>query len=635
MKNLIKQYLDRGISRRHFLSGLGTLGVSSVAANSMASSLAPFIAEAQAANEVAEAGQPSWLRQMKGNGGALLVAQLKAAGIKYIFCNPATGSAPVYDAMVDETEIQLIQALEEGALAAMADGYAKATGKPAFVLIAPPGVPSFMTQMFNSWKDRTPVLLATDYAALDTMSRDANEDTDHMEVMTSATTKWHWVAQSAQSIPEVTRRALKFATTSPCGPVFLALPSDTLRQEVGAAIMDQSKFTVSTRIRPDAALVEQAARMLLEAKNPVLYIGDEITWSGAQKEVLQLAELLGTPVTQSAQLTMWSKPFPTRHPLYVGVNMARSRFPGEADVMLNLGDRTPVRMNPNTKLIHIELDPDNLARVTPTDVAMLADIKLAVTDLLAALRGMATDARLKQISGERIAKAREFTTKMREFRMAIGKDAWDRNPISIERVAMELENGLEKDTCLVAETDSGREILETYLTYGPEDKHWFSQAGIALGWCLGGAFGIKLALPDKPVVAVVSDGAFMFRGPQPLWSYARYRAPITVVVLNNQAYNNERNRMMGGGRQFQTGRDMACYLGDPTIDFAKLASGLGVEGEVVRDPAMLRPALDRAKKATIAGRPYLLDVHVERDGIGAVSDWHPEFTVEALRQRKV
>src|SRR4029077_16823940 len=119
----------------------------------------------------------------------------------------------------------------------------------------------------------------------------------------------------------------------------------------------------------------------------------------------------------------------------------------------------------------------------PTDVAMLADIKLAVTDLLAALRGMATDARLKQISGERIAKAREFTTKMREFRMAIGKDTWDRNPISIERVAMELENGLEKDTCLVAETDSGREILETYLTYGPEDKHWFSQAGIALGWC--------------------------------------------------------------------------------------------------------------------------------------------------------
>src|ERR1700680_5130344 len=121
MKNLIKQYLDRGISRRHFLSGLGALGVSSVAANSMASSLAPFIAAAQAANEVAEAGQPSWLRQMKGNGGGLLVEQLKAAGIKYIFCNPATGSAPVYDAMVDETEIQLIQALEEGALAAMAD----------------------------------------------------------------------------------------------------------------------------------------------------------------------------------------------------------------------------------------------------------------------------------------------------------------------------------------------------------------------------------------------------------------------------------------------------------------------------------------------------------------------------------
>jgi acetolactate synthase I/II/III large subunit len=634
MKHLIKQYLDRSISRRHFLSGLGTLGITSVAANSMASTLAPFMA--QAANENAEGGQPSWLREMKGSGGALLVAQLKAAGIRHLFFNPASAAAPVYDAMVDETDIQLIQALEEGALAAMADGYAKATGKPSFALIAPPGVPSFMTQMFNSWKDRTPVVLATDYAGRDNQGRDGSQDTDHMEVMTSATTKWHWVAQSAQSIPEVTRRALKFATTSPCGPVFLAFPGDTLREEAGAAVMDQSKFSVSMKIRPDPALVEQAARMLLEARNPVLYIGDEITWCGAQKEVVQLAELLGIPVTQTAQLNLWSKPFPSRHPLYVGVNMARSRFPGEADVTLNLGGRTPVRMNPKAKLIQIELDPDNLARVTPTDVGMIADMKLAVADLLAALHSMATDARLKQISEERIAKAREFTTKMREFRLAIGKDTWDRNPISIERVAMELENVLEKDTCLVAESDSGRESLETFLTYGPEDKRWFSQAGVALGWCLGGAFGVKLALPDQPVVAVVSDGAFMFRGPQPLWSYARYRAPITVVVINNQCYNNERNRMLGdGGRQFQTGRDMTCYLGDPAIDFAKLASGLGVEGEVVRDPAMLRPALERAKKATVSGRPYLLDVHVGRDGIGAASDWHPEFTIEALRQRKV
>src|SRR6185295_1057575 len=129
------------------------------------------------------------------------------------------------------------------------------------------------------------------------------------------------------------------------------------------------------------------------------------------------------------------------------------------------------------------------------------------------------------------------------------------------------------------------------------------------------AFGVQLAQPETPVVAVVGDGEFMFRGPQPLWSYARYRAPITVIVENNHSYDNERNRLwQRGGRQYETGRDMICYNGDPDIDFTKLAAGLGVEGEVVPGPASLRPALERAKRANADGRPYLLDIHVERGG---------------------
>jgi len=108
------------------------------------------------------------------------------------------------------------------------------------------------------------------------------------------------------------------------------------------------------------------------------------------------------------------------------------------------------------------------------------------------------------------------------------------------------------------------------------------------GWGLPAAFGVKLAHPDSQVVSVVGDGAFLFAGPQPLWSYARYKAPVTLIVCNNRSYNNERNRIWNiGGRQFQTGRDMTCYLGDPDIDYAKLASGFGVEGEIVAEPAQL------------------------------------------------
>jgi thiamine pyrophosphate-dependent acetolactate synthase large subunit-like protein len=127
----------------------------------------------------------------------------------------------------------------------------------------------------------------------------------------------------------------------------------------------------------------------------------------------------------------------------------------------------------------------------------------------------------------------------------------------------------------------------------------------------------------------------MFRGPQPLWSFARYRAPSTVIVINNHSYDNERNRLwQRGGRQFETGRDMICYNGDPDIDFTKLAAGVGVEGEVVAEPASLRASIERAKRANADGRPYLLDMQIERGGIGAPSTWHPGYSISAQRGRQ-
>jgi len=637
MKELIKQYLDRGVSRRKFLSGMTAVGMTAAGAQTLARSLAAFQAPAAAPQPDA---RPAWMREMKGTGGALLVAQLKAAGMEYIFFNPSTGEAPVYDALLDETAMHLIKALQEGALAAMADGYAKASGKMAMVMCARPGLPNAMTQMFNSWKDRIPMLVAVDDVDLDSLGQDAFEEAENMGEMTRPITKWYWTAESTEKIPEITRRALKFASTAPCGPVFVAYPEDTLAGEAQATIMDQSKFTVSMKVRPDPKLVEQAARLLIEASNPLLYVGDEITLSGAQKEVLELAELLGLPTTRTVGSMGWSRPFPSDHALYLGDYQSDLRYPGAVDVLLNMGSRMPyagarLKMKPAVKLIEVRSDPDNLARTYPAEVAILADIQAAAADLLAAVKSMATASRLKQISEERRSQVAGFTKQQDEFLHAIAKNRWDRNPISVERLGVELEQFLDKDTCFVTEIDSGR-TMEQLMTFGGSNKQYFSNGGRALGWGLPAAFGVKLAQPDLPVVSIVGDGAFLFSGPQPLWSFARYRAPVTIIVMNNQSYNNERNRIWAqGGRQFETGRDMACYLGDPEMDFSKMAAGFGLESEVVSEPAAIRPALERAKRATISGAPYLLDVRVERGGIGAASTWHPGFTLESMRTRKV
>jgi benzoylformate decarboxylase len=630
MKDLIKQYLDRGISRRQLTSGLSALGMSTVATKALAQSLAPFAASAQAATPQGP------MREMTGKGGALFVQQLKAAGVEFIFFNPSTGDAPIFDALADEPSIQLIKGVQEGVVAAMADGYARLSGKPGVVIVANVGLPNAMTQMVNTFKDRIPILVAVAAFGQDALGREGPQDYDYQESMLGPITKWRWTAQTAKSIPETTRRALKFASTPPAGPTFLAIPEDELRAEATATIMDQSLFDVSMKIRPDQDAVEKAARMLIEATNPLLSVGDEITLCRGEKEVVELAELLGLPVAGQGEFGVWSKPFPTRNPLYLGPMLRTMRFPGQIDVHLNIGSRYAEIAQKGAKLISIRQDATSLARVEPVDLAMVADTKLAAADLIAAVKSMATESRLKQIAEERASRTREYTKQAAKLHATIAASVGNGPAIRRERLAIELENGLEKDTIYVTDCDSGR-AMDPLMSFGGTDKTYISTGPNILGWAVSASFGAKLAQPDRPVVAILGDGSMMFGGPQPLWSHARYSAPVTTIVYNNRSYNNERNRIwtFSAGAQFKQGRDMTCYNGDPDVDFAKAAQAFGVEGETVKEASQIADALARAKRANVEGRPYLLDIHVERDGVGAGSAWHPSYSIADKRTRKV
>src|SRR5262245_29229185 len=381
MKELIKQYLDHGMSRRQLMTGLSALGMSTAAVKSVAQSLETF-----------GQGTPpaSAMRTLKGTGGALFVQQLKAAGVEHIFFNPSTGDYPIFDALVDEPAIHLIKGIHEGAVVAMADGYARASGQTGVVIVANVGLPNAMTQMVNSWKDQVPLVVAVASVEQDALGRDLFQESDYSELMTQPITKWYWAAKSTAAIPETLRRGMKFASTPPGGPVFLSLPNNTLREEAKAQIWDQAKFDVPMRIRPDKDAVEKAARILIEAKNPLMSVGDDITWCRGEKEAVELAELLGMPAaSQHGGLTYWSKPFPTRHPLFVGPHLRSMRFPGKPDVLLNLGNRFGEQASPGTTLISIRRDPAGLARATPVDLGLVGDLKLATADLIAAIRSLA------------------------------------------------------------------------------------------------------------------------------------------------------------------------------------------------------------------------------------------------------
>jgi thiamine pyrophosphate-dependent acetolactate synthase large subunit-like protein len=291
----------------------------------------------------------------------------------------------------------------------------------------------------------------------------------------------------------------------------------------------------------------------------------------------------------------------------------------------------------------VSIDPDMIGRVVPTDLGIVADVKEAAADLHAAIADQATKARLESLRDARLAAIKRHTDKLRVGRVRGARARWNNHPLSWERVGGELNQLLEKDAIIVPELaqnswlGSGENTGMDQLDFGPGAKSRIGRTtGSALGWGVGAALGVKLAQPDRQVVALQGDGGFMFAQAETLWTMARYEVPVIIVIFNNRSYNGPRNKiMLAGGRQAEAARDMTCYLGDPDVDFAKVAAGFGVTGEMVDAPDQIRPAIERALKSTRDGKPYLIDAVVGRTGVAAGSTWYPKYSVASLRRRRV
>lgn len=616
------------ISRRSMLAG--------IAAGTVLCGARPAAAQDAAAPSPAPAEQPAdaWARTVSGTGGEILVQQLRASGHRFVFANPSSGHAPIYDALVDAPDLHLIQAPHEGALAAIADGYCRVSGLVPFVLIARPGLPNAMTQMFNAWKDRIGMVVMADLNSVAEAGQDGFEEIEGIETMARPLCKWQYIIENTAKIPEILRRSIKFSSTRPGGPTFLGIPRDILAGQGEAVVVAQAMHQVNDVVPPDPALLAEAARKLAGARSPLLIIGDEVTMCGGQAEALALAELLAAPVIvgSSGRPISWSSPFPTDHPLYVGTYLPRPGFTDQIDVVLNLGSRMPQPgeaplVDLRRFLIEVRLDRTDLARNYPTQLAITANSKLAAAELAKRIAAE-SPAEAAETRAQRRGRIAAHTSERRATLDTIGRGRWSNAPISNERVAMELEAALPRETNVVVEGDSHLPALAMFMTFGGEGKRYVGNTAAALGWGLPATFGVKLAQPERTAVAILSDGSFLFSGPQVFWTYQRYKAGILVLVLNNRSYNNERNRMwMRRGRQYETGRDMACYLGDPDVDYLAMAGAFGVAGERVDKPERLAGAIRRGLSATAAGRSYFLEVMTERRGSGASSQWFPRYEV--------
>jgi thiamine pyrophosphate-dependent acetolactate synthase large subunit-like protein len=631
MRQLVHQYLTGAVSRRGFLAALGKLGFTAVAANSLVEA-----AETGSLPEQAAAPQ-SGARNFSGSGGDLMTEQVKAAGTRFIFTNPGSYEVGFFDALVDRPELILIEGLHEGLVVSMADGYSRVSGKPGFVNVhAVAGTAQMAGQLYNAHRDGIPLIVTAGMADITTFSDDIALGPVagfHQTDINRQFTKLSWDTREATSIPLHVRRAFKTATSAPGGPVYLCLGSNALEQQrVTAEIWPADTFMIPVRPRPATDQVESLARMLIEAERPVIIPGDEVWKSGAQPELLELCELLGIAAAEG-----WDafQNFPSTHPLFTGEYVGSSEpYPrGSADLVLQVGARDwglsmpwP-RMAPGGRFAAIGIEPAMLGRTQPLNLAIVADVKATLRELIAAVQSIATADRIKKQRDTRYEWIVQYSRAMKAARAEAARKNFGQTPIHPDQLGVELDQTLDPHAIIVSENFTGPTELFK-LGHRADEKMWVSATGTSLGWGIGAAIGAKLAAPDRQVVCSIGDGAVMYSA-SGFWTMKRYEIPLLTIVWNNKNYQTVRsNFALYNGRMKDTGRYPGMYIGDPDIDFVKLAESQGVRGERVIAPAGLKAALTRGIQATKEGNPYVVEVVIARVGVGAESTWYQKFSAK-------
>jgi len=565
-------------------------------------------------------------RRVFGTGGELLVHQLIAQGVSFAFTNTGSAEAGLFNGLLTVPGVQPILLLAESLVLSAADGYAKASRKPAFVNVhLAAGTRQGSGQLQNAYFDGTPMVVT---AAM----RDVGSFGDHGALVASAgfsqmgavedITKRRWEVWDAAGIPTATRRAFKDATTFPTGPVYVAYASQALETTNVEAVI-QAAEPPHMGLAPDAEVIRAIGDALLNADNPLLVCGPDIGAAGAEEEILTLAERLALPVATG--IFDYSS-FPVHHPNYVGGVEAVSEE--GYDVVCCVGYRqntrgnsTDLRFSAAGTVIGIGHDPAQLGNTFPLDIAVWGDVR----QTLRALNAIWSDAHgrlphLERRAARVRARGAARVQKLRDQAMAHAAE----QPIHPEYLAHLAGQLLPENTLVVSESFRNADHLMPF-GFGKNQWRLVRTFGASLGHGIGAAVGAQLGAPDRPVVCSLGDGAVMYSA-SGFWTMARYGLPILTIVWNNLNYQTVRTNFHAfGGEMAKQERYPEVYLGDPEVDFAMLAKSQGIEGSAVREPHDLPAALRRGVEAIAAGEPYLLDVRVATVGAGADSTWHQRF----------
>jgi acetolactate synthase-1/2/3 large subunit len=437
----------------------------------------------------------------------------------------------------------------------------------------------------------------------------------------AAVTKYNIIVDSAAQLPLLLRQAFREATSGAPGPVHLDLQGSTgnvvMDAEADLEVIVEAPFThvPPFRSEPEMAMVRDAVRILAGASRPVIVAGGGVASSQAQREVVELAELLSIPVATSLNA---KGTIPDHHPLSVGVcgtysRWCANRVVAEADLVFFIGSHTGSQVTTEwqiprmgTPVIQLDIDPSELGRSYPIQVGLQGDAK-------AALRKMLEAAEPSGPRTEWLARVQELVHGWREEVAPLAHS--DTLPIRPERLCTKLTAWLPTNSVLV--TDTGHAGIWTGTMVDAKDPNqMFLRCAGSLGWAFPAALGVKCAVPDRPVVCFTGDGGFWYHLGE-LETAVRYGINTVTIVNNNHSLNQEKrgNERYYGG---ESGNVEELWM-FPDTDFSKLAQDMGGFGIRVHHPGEIQDALD---KAVASGKPAVVDVVSDVNGI-APRAWTP------------
>lgn len=549
---------------------------------------------------------------VKLTGRAAFLRILAEEGVSYLFGNPGTTELPIMEALPGEPGIRFVLGLQEAVVLGMADGYARAGGRLAAANVhVAPGLGNAMGALYNARFSGSPVIVT---AGQQEQGHGLREPLLYAPLVEVARpfVKWAVEVTRADDLPLVLRRAAKVATTPPAGPVFLSLPGDVLEAEAEMALGRPTR--VDARVRPSDEAINSLAARLLAARNPAILAGRELAERDAWSEAAELAELLGAAVF--GETVPYCAPFPSEHRAYMGALTRNQRAVREAlephDLLVCLGADL-LRMSVHSSVdplpeglpvVHVSERDWELGKNHPAEIAVCANVKETLAALLPSLRERAdrggAERRLAALA------SRNWSAKREKTRVA-ALEAAEERPVDPRYLVLRFVEMLPKDAVVLDEGLTSSLSLPALLPLR-ERNGYFGLASGGLGFALPGAVGASLALPGRPIAALVGDGAAMY-GIQALWTAAHLKLPITYVIANNRSYRILKERLvsMRGSDRF-----IGMDLRDPEIDFVQLAASMGVPARRVTDPQDVAPAL---REAFAAAGPRLVDVRVA-DGFG-------------------